>query len=519
MGESSMVVLPACDVVVVGAGISGLAAAFALQQEGKRVEMFEQEAEVGGRIATDPTRPGIDYGAAYFGPLQSYTMRFAELLQLDRLSNDLDSTFYHRTEWWNGQLLKFDKRSFAVPPGASGELLKSFGWLGGFFDPSQMLQQQVGEVNSNEDALFSAIAELETLVLQLRCHLDSPWDFPKAKAFDGLSVEDWIGSQYKNSHVQDLLRVGVRSALSTETSEISMLYLLYYCATGGSFVNVMAVGGGADSYRFKDGASAMVSELRKAITKDKTIRNKLLIANAHDPVELRTSMLVTQLKNRAAGDGVTVTARSATGGSYTIDAKHVIVAVTPTLRNKLTIDGSTTSFPPTAMGMGQTLKTFATFDRPWWKEERGASGYALSARNTPDSPVVWTMDNSWHDAEDRKQHCLMGFIVGARARELAAKTKAERKQIVLAHWSRIFETPLQTIEAACTDFSDRDWSTGVSGGCPAAFFKPGQFHLHGLALRRANGRIHWSGAETATDWVGGYINGALQAGLRAALET
>ena len=518
MTESSVVVLPACDVVVVGGGIAGLTAAFALQQEGKRVEMFEQEAVLGGRVCTDPTRLGIEYGAAYFGPLQSYTMRFAELLQLERLSNDLDLNFYHRTEWSNGQLLKFDKRSFAVPPGTSGELLKSFGLLGGFFDPSQMQHEQVVGMANNEQALFSAIAELETLVLQLRCFLDAPWQYPKAKMLDAMSVEDWIANQYTNTHVQDLLRVGVRSALSTETSEISMLYLLYYCATGGSFVNVMAVGGGADSYRFKDGASAMVTELGKAIRKDPTIRAAMLIQNPHPAVTVRESMRVTHLQHRTAPEGVTVTARSANGGAYTIDAQHVIVATTPTLRNSISIDGSMTSFPTTAMGMGQTIKTFATFNRPWWKEERGASGYALSARNTPDSPVVWTMDNSWRD-KDVLQHCLMGFIVGARAKELASKTTAERKKIVLEHWSRIFETPYATIDAACTDFSDRDWSTAASGGCPAAFFRPGQFHEHGALLRRPNGRIHWSGAETGTDWVGGYINGAIQSGLRAAIET
>jgi monoamine oxidase len=280
----------------------------------------------------------------------------------------------------------------------------------------------------------------------------------------------------------------------------------------------MAVGGGADSFRFKDGASAMVRELRMAVTKDNAIRNKLLIDNPHAAATIRTSMQVTELRHRKDGQGVTVTARSSSGGIYTIEAEHVIVATTPTLRNKLLIDGNATSFPPDAMGMGQTIKTFATFNRPWWKEERGASGYALSARNTPDSPVVWTMDNSWRE-QDVVTHCLMGFIVGARARELAQKTTAERKKIVLSHWSRIFETPFEVIESACTNFSDRDWSTGVSGGCPAAFFKPGQFHAHGPALRRPNGRIHWSGAETATDWVGGYINGALQSGLRAAMET
>ena len=39
----------------------------------------------------------------------------------------------------------------------------------------------------------------------------------------------------------------------------------------------------------------------------------------------------------------------------------------------------------------------------------------------------------------------------------------------------------------------------------------------GEALRRPCGRIHWSGTETADQWLG-YLDGAIQSGERAAAE-
>ena len=46
---------------------------------------------------------------------------------------------------------------------------------------------------------------------------------------------------------------------------------------------------------------------------------------------------------------------------------------------------------------------------------------------------------------------------------------------------------------------------------------PGTLTTFGEALREPCGRIHWSGTETATEWMG-YLDGAIQSGQRAAEE-
>lgn len=58
---------PVTDVIIVGAGISGLLAATVLQQNGKRVTLLEKSRGVGGRMATRRVDDAVfDHGVQYF---------------------------------------------------------------------------------------------------------------------------------------------------------------------------------------------------------------------------------------------------------------------------------------------------------------------------------------------------------------------------------------------------------------------------------------------------------------------
>ena len=56
------------DVAIVGAGISGLAAAATLRAAGHRVVVFESRDRVGGRLLSTDGAPGLDLGATWFWP-------------------------------------------------------------------------------------------------------------------------------------------------------------------------------------------------------------------------------------------------------------------------------------------------------------------------------------------------------------------------------------------------------------------------------------------------------------------
>ena len=68
------------------------------------------------------------------------------------------------------------------------------------------------------------------------------------------------------------------------------------------------------------------------------------------------------------------------------------------------------------------------------------------------------------------------------------------------------------------EYIDHDWGTEEwSRGCPIAFAPPGVLSSDGDHLCAPDGRIHWAGTETATEWMG-FMEGALEAGERAARE-
>lgn len=73
------------DVLVVGAGISGLACATALRDAGVSVTVLEARDRVGGRLCTeenaqdDGATVPSDMGGAYVGPTQDRILRLAEV--------------------------------------------------------------------------------------------------------------------------------------------------------------------------------------------------------------------------------------------------------------------------------------------------------------------------------------------------------------------------------------------------------------------------------------------------------
>lgn len=71
---------------------------------------------------------------------------------------------------------------------------------------------------------------------------------------------------------------------------------------------------------------------------------------------------------------------------------------------------------------------------------------------------------------------------------------------------------------ASREYTDHVWQDETwSRGCYSALFPPGVWTAHGSAIRQPEGRVHWAGTETATEWHG-YMEGAIQSGERAAQE-
>lgn len=461
------------DVVIVGAGMSGLAAADALRssmqvmqlpdKQKLRFVVLEASERFGGRVLTQHSDQGyLDLGGQYLGTSQSYSNTLVKRFGLETFKT------------W----LPLDKHSVFQ---ASNRRLTLF----------------YRDYPLTDDVMMT-IAEIEALVLLVKANLGEPWKAPAARYLDGLSVADWTASRPGSSDFcRELMTLAIRCAFSVEPEDISMLYLVHYAATCGSFQAFMNVNGGGDAVRLTRGMSSIAEKLSEEVGRDNIQYKQVVERIVQNDQSIRVYVR---------------------GESEPWTAKRVIMAMSPCVTtSNITYD------PPLdrhrvalAQGapMAQTIKGFLRYERPWWREN--FTGYALSAKG----PACWIMDNTWQDPDngDFKFPALMTFIAGKLARTWHEQTKDQRRAALEAQVQDLFGWRGQRAPKAL-DYFEQDWKEDAwAGGGPAGCFRKNVLSIHGEALRAQSGFIHWAGSETATEWMGGYVNGALQAGVRAAGE-
>ncbi len=199
------------DVVVVGAGLSGLQTAVDLHKTGLKVKVCEARDRVGGKTYSVPAQGSVcDVGAAWINDTNQ--VRMFNLAQ--RFGLDL--------------IVQNTKGSIVVDHGIGNCKTHPYGQLLSDADD----KARIDEVIRLRDIFEATCQQID---------ITSPTASGKSVRadLDNITVEDWVRSHNPSSEdALNSLTIGSRAMLGVEPSEISALYFLDYCKSGGGYMLV-----------------------------------------------------------------------------------------------------------------------------------------------------------------------------------------------------------------------------------------------------------------------------------------
>jgi monoamine oxidase len=439
------------DVVVVGAGLSGLAAARAMADSGREVVVLEAGERVGGRLLNATLGDGVtvDVGGQWVGDDHERVRRLAADLGVEIFAqygagrNLLDVGGVRRR--YRGTIPRLGPRAL---------------W-------------DIFLVRRRFDGLAKAVGA------------EAPWAAERASELDRQTLAGWIEKNVRTEIARELLGLAGRTIWGAGPEELSMLHVLFYVSSAGGFDKLIDTEGGAQQDRLDGGAQLLALGLAESLG------DRVRLGAPVRRIEHGDSAV------RIGADG------------FAVEAGSAILALPAALAARVDFDPLLSERRrelARRLRPGRLNKCMALYEEPFWRAD-GFSGEAV----TDAGPVTLTFDSS---PRDGSAGVLLGFVGGPEADEMAAMGEAERRAAVLACFARLYglraERPL--------DYTEQEWSAEEwSGGGPTSNFGPGGWTECGPTLRQPVGPIHWAGTETATVW-SGYMEGALQAGERAAAE-
>ena len=390
------------DVIVVGAGLAGLAAARAVSAAGASVLVIEARDRVGGRVLNHDIGDGkvVEVGGQWIGPTQD---RLAELAR------------------------ELGVQTF--PTHASGDNLLEYGGS---------LRRYSGAIPRINPVVLVDVQQAQTRLNRLarKVPLDAPWKASKAAKLDGQTAATWMRRNMATKSGRMLLELGVEAVWAAQPEDMSLLHVLFYIHSAGSLDLLFETEGGAQQDRFVGGSQLIPVRMAEGLGAER----------------LALSAPVRRIEHGA--DGVTVHA-----DGVVARGRRAIVAIAPTLAGRIAYDPPlsgyrdqlTQRFP-----MGACIKCMTFYEEPFWRAE-GLSGQATSERG----PVRLMFDNS---PPDGSPGVLLGFLEGRHARELGRLAPEERRAAVIDCFARVFgpraASPAEYVERL---WAEEEWTRGCYG--------------------------------------------------------
>ncbi|WHX98224.1 flavin monoamine oxidase family protein [Neobacillus sp. DY30] len=305
------------DVIIIGAGLSGLAAARTLKKNGNTVTVLEAQSRVGGRILSTIIKGSIlDLGAQWVSPHQH---RIQTLIKEFGLTTT--PTYKQGTSLYS--LLGKKKRGLGNKPP---------------FSPLSLLD--ITLIEHTVKNMLKSIGPAK------------PWEVPLGQKLDSLTMETWLDKKMFSKYGKAFYRQVYEEGLCGRLSEVSVLDILWNIKSTGSFNEYLS----AEDEWITNGAQEIPNRIAE---------------------ELGNNVLLNQKVWRIDWDETEVKVYTEEGVWF---SKNVILAIPPTLTNRIVYHPPLPSSRDQLcqrIWQGSVIKCVLVYETPFWRI-RGESGIAFN---------------------------------------------------------------------------------------------------------------------------------------------
>ena len=447
------------DVVIVGAGPTGLTAARELKKAGLSVAVLEARDRVGGRTWTDTVDGAmLEIGGQWVSPDQTELLALLDELGLQTYSR------YREGE--------------SVYIGADGKRTR---YLGETFPVSETTAAEMAKLTALLDALAAEIGATE------------PWAHPKARQLDTISFHHWLRQNSSDEEACNNIGLFIAGGMLTKPAHaFSTLQAVLMAASAGSFTHL------TDEDFILD--RRVVGGMQQV--------SRLMAAELGDDVVLGSPVRTVHWEPAGAAGGNDAGYRvTAVSERATVHARFVIMAVPPNLYSRVSFN------PPLPrrqhqmhqhQSLGLVIKVHAVYAAPFWRED-GLSGTCFGAG----ALVQEVYDNTNH--EDPRG-TLVGFVSDEKADAVFELSAADRRRAILESIAGFLGPKALDPEVYYeSDWGSEEWTRGAY----ASSYDLGGLHRYGKDQHAPVGPIYWSSSDLAAE---GYqhVDGAVRMGRQTA---
>ncbi|MCT9934210.1 FAD-dependent oxidoreductase [Planotetraspora sp. A-T 1434] len=448
-------------IVVIGAGLAGLTAAYELKKAGYTATVYEASDRLGGRCWSDRSTFAEGQIAEHGGELidQGHTALLQLTQELGLTTQNLLAAEPNGSE----PIYYFDGGRYDYAT-AKGDL--------------QGIWQQL-----HSDASAASYPTLYSSYTQRGYELDH------------MSVRDWINAYVPGgigSRLGQLLDVAYNIEYGAETSQQSSLNLIYLLAYQGAG-NIRIFGKSNEKYHVLGGNDQVATRLAAALT---------------GQIKLGTALRA--LADRGDGTWAVTVGSPGSSKSTTTIADRVVLALPFSLLRD--VDLSSAGFPArkakaiAESRMGTNSKLQLQFSRRYWYELGGnGESYADTGYQS-----TWEVTR----AQSGTSGILVDYTGGAPGADFGTLTPAQYAARFLGQLEPAMPgiTPLWNGRVLLNHWASYPWTRGSY-----SYWGVGQYTTVVGVEREAVGGCHFAGEHTSVDFQG-YLNGAVESGQRAADE-